>query len=161
MENLQIYFYIILLIIYLVARVMKSKDNAKPKSGQPQPTDDTDYKSPERPFSFDDVFKELEKQFGGEEDKPIPHREHYREQQPLKEKLPEPPLSNEYKSLTKADLESTELSKQIGEMGSLLKEDTTKRGSKSEEPSYYAKLFKSGNGARDAFVMGEIFNKKY
>jgi hypothetical protein len=172
MDNFELYLYIILGVIYLVSRLLKGKSEAqKPrKSRRPQAEGGEE----EKPFSFEDLFKEFEQQAPAEE---TPRKEtakptfvkpgdsdYRREAEKQEEELSwaarRDEAAKDYKTYEGKSYEKYDLKKDLSNMGSLLKEDHAKKD-KKVETNYYINLFKKSNGARDAFVMSEIFNKKY
>lgn len=175
MDNFELYLYIILGVIYLISRLVKAKP-APPASGKRRSTQ-SDTGETEKPFSFEDLFREFEEQAQPrtEEDqrrestKPTfvkPGSSDYRPRAEEKEeelswaaRRDEQPT--EYKTYEGTTYENYDLSKELQSMGSLLKTTKEKVGEEKKGSSYYVNLVKKPNGARDAFVMSEIFNRKY
>jgi hypothetical protein len=157
---------IILAIIYIASRFLKSKDKKKkaPKpfvEGQTSPTDQQGGAAGnKRGFSFEDILKEFEKNLSGEEgeDEPaVPEpAKPVRQQpfQPRKVSQPSPYKTYEgtvYESRATADLDTE---KEGFERNQNYKMEEV-------EESDFLRLLKAPNGARNAIVLSEIINRKY
>ncbi|MCC5930800.1 MAG: hypothetical protein JJU28_16265 [Cyclobacteriaceae bacterium] len=174
MDNFELYLYIILGVIYLISRLLKAKP-APPASGKRRSAQNETGETT-KPFSFEDLFKEFEEQSQTEEspkrESPKPSfvkpgsSDYRRKAEERQEEISwaarrdEP--ATEYKTYESSGYEKYDINKGLNSMGSLLKtEKESEKEKKKAESNYYINLIKKSNGARDAFVMSEIFNKKY
>jgi hypothetical protein len=157
---------IILAIIYIASRFLKSKDKKKkaPKpfvEGQASPNDQQGGATENKKgFSFEDILKEFEKNLSGEEgeDEPaVPEpAKPVRQQQFQSRKVSRP---SPYKTYEGTVYES----RATGDTDAGKEDFERNQNYKLEEveESDFLRLLKAPNGARNAIVLGEIINRKY
>lgn len=155
---------LVLAAIYILSRVFKAKPkkDAPGRPARPRQTpasDVVEHKTAEqrKPFSFEDLLKEFEKNLAGEEyveEKPMPVEAiEYKKSEPV---IPEPERSPyfSYEGLTYETMAEKEDSSGSDEISENYKQVV-------KEENEFVKMFREPNGARNAFVMSEIFNRKY
>lgn len=155
---------LVLAAIYILSRVFKAKPKkdspGKPARPRQSPAPDVvQHKTSEqrKPFSFEDLLKEFERNLAGEElveEKPMPV-------EALEYKKPEPAIAESerspyftYEGLTYETIPEKEESKDSDEIPDYYKPVEV-------EENEFIKMLREPNGARNAFVMSEIFNRKY
>jgi hypothetical protein len=168
MEDLDIYLYIILFVIYAVSRVFKGIKKAAPKPPvqgspqQPQGGQPTQTAPPKRkPFSFEDLLKEFE-EAATEKKSPPPVREEVAVEPP-----PPPPIPkvsserSKYESYEGMSLET--IPGPVEDIGKrkIGYERNKKYSLDTRSPSIYAKMLANPDGAKKAIILSEIINRKY
>jgi len=173
MDNLDIYLYIIILVIYAVARIFKTVNKKPPvrrAPGQSGPDQGPNTKeSPQkRPFSFEDILREFEQSFKEETAEPeveVPMRESHRVPPPVpvsespKPAAPTVSPYQTYEGLSYEDTTPEVLVKPSADKPAYARNEKYVIGKRAEH--YIIKKIKSPGGLRDAIMLNEIINRKY
>lgn len=177
MDDYKIWFYLILGVIYILSKVLKKPKN-QPGSNPDQSYSDTTSPAPEeKPLSFEELLREItegKKPASQQEQKPIPTPQYVdyddnigEEEQDLED------INYDYRNEDKIYETYEKAKKMAFERPSLeetlkLREDIKFEKFKEFEEeekntvlSEYSEAFNDPEGVRKAFVLSEIFNRKY
>ena len=181
MNDLEIYIYIALALIYFLSRALKKKKPAKP----PRPTSRTssheEYEHPaqkEKQVTFEDLLRE----FTGQKDEPVPEvqeeeveAENYRSLEQEYIDSEEEPYSVEYETYDESQYKSYEEVYGKGEHLKTLDEQVQinepvrkrfdeykiKEEVNIHKASRFRKLLKNKDSIKDAIILKEILDRKY
>jgi len=160
---------IVLAVIYILSRFFKSKPNQKKTQRPPVSTQQrqkpevTDKRPPrKKPFTFEDILKEFEKNLSGDEfveEKPKPIEElDYENQKSVTVEAESRPTK--YESYEGTSYETPEvLKKDRNEKTEFSRSENYTV--KEEEESEFIKILREPDGAKKAIVLSEIINRKY
>jgi len=162
LESLIPLIFVALYIIRMITKA-KSKKETPNRTARPQQASSPNSSSAppqKKPFSFEDILKEFEKNLAGEEyveEKPLPVEEIRYEKpkpKPAPVREPEPSIYQSYEGTTYESLPS-----------SMSKQDEYQRNEKyalqEKSMSEFAKLLRDPQGAKNAIILSEIINRKY
>jgi len=178
MDDFQNLLYIVIAVIYIIARVLKSKDKANKRkieqAGQVEQENPPQRRIKEKGLTFEEFFEELKKVEKNDIEEPHvkakpsmsiePRQSTFikptqsmlrKEKKSHKPIVPtQQPMSLEEKGMKYADKGKSLLKdKMKGSFGSY--EQSMKKG------NYYGKLLKEEGGAKNAVILSEILNRKY
>ncbi len=171
MEHLDLYIYLILGGLYILSRILKGSNKtlppklpSKPSSNTPDDAQTSQNPRPDRPFSFEDLFKEFEDRLGEQQPKkqPVPVQE---EIKPVKQKQDELTRQIEtpstYPTYEGSSLEDIFPMYPSGSLMTEKFERDTHYARREEIISDYIKMLREPHGIRKAIVLSEIINRKY
>ena len=181
MNDLEIYIYIALAVIYFLSRAFRKKNPAKPP-GRPSQTSsqkDNDHSTKtEKPLTFEDLLRE----FTGQKDEPVPEtrveeieEENYESLEQEYINAEEQPYSTEYENYDESQYKSYEEVYGKGEhMKTLdeqiqINEPVRKRFNEYKikeelnvhKASRFRELLKNKDSLKDAIILKEILDRKY
>lgn len=164
---------IVIGIIYLINRVLKERKKQKqqrpaPPTGQRQTSQATPQKEAvpkKKPFTFDDILKEFEKNLAGEElveeyEKPLPVEE-IRHEKPRVVEVKQEKKPNIYQTYEGTSYETPEVlaEDRAEKEGFSRNENYAVKG--QEEENEFIKLLREPGGPKNAIVLSEILNRKH
>jgi hypothetical protein len=167
MDNLDLYLYILIGIIYLVSRALKGQKKPvpqrpmRPAPGTPVSGDTTAPEpAPPRPFSFEDLLREFERQVAPPEpeEKPLTPVEKY----PAEEQHYPVAPSAEYASYEGQSLEQEAypMYYQESELQNIAAQAEQDKP-QSRRKRNFGRLLRHPSGVRDAVVLSEILQRKH
>lgn len=168
MDNLDLYLYILIGIIYLVSRVLKAQKKVAPP-GTPrrmlESTEPTAEAPASKPFSFEDLLKEFERHINPQE-QPSDHPE---QEEAYSEAVVQPKVT-EYESYPGAsDYKTYEAKSLEGEAYPMYYQESELAGismlaerhhQTRRKKRNFGKLLRSPGSLRDAVVLSEVLGKK-
>jgi len=159
-------------VIYLINRVLKERKKQKQKrSESPAGRQQTSQPTPQRggapkkkPFTFDDILKEFEKNLAGEEEfeqeKPLPVEEiRYNKPQPVSVKQEKKP--NIYETFEGASYETPDVLAEDRSENEAFSRNENYKIMEEEEENEFIKLLREPDGPKKAIVLSEILNRKH
>ena len=167
MDNLENYLYIALALIYIISRVLKArpKPDQNQQPGKPQQArtaGQSRQDRPRKPFSFEDILKEFEKNLGGEEfeeEKPVPVEEMPYSRATSVEEPKKKKISNPYESYEGTTYNSPSISERPKQPEIFTRDENY--SFRNDLTSQYIKMLQDPEGFKNAIVLSEIINRKY
>jgi hypothetical protein len=180
MDNMELYVWIVFLLLYVVSRIMKGigKKNQPRPTGQPSHDVEEAPRRRKSPFDFEEMMKEFERgMLGG-----APESEPEREPQPQRNApapttLPPPPprveqyrevaerktaeMKDKYNKYKGKSLEKLEPLKGIDEYRTKSTIPTPASAVSKPLAGKYAQMLREPDGFKNAIVLSEIINRKY
>jgi hypothetical protein len=179
MNDLEIYIYIALAVIYFLSRAFRKKNPAKPPRPTQRTTSQDDYEQQsqkEKPLTFEDLLKE----FTGQKEKPVHEVEEEEEEryESLEQEYIDAeaePYSAEYESYDESqyrsydevygkgkDLKTLDEQVQINEpFRKRFDEYMIQKEVNIHNASRFRELLKNKDSVRDAIILKEILDRKY
>jgi hypothetical protein len=181
MNDLEIYIYIALALIYFLSRAFRKKKPAKPPRPTSRSSSEEEYGHPaqkEKPLTFEDLLKE----FTGQKNEPVPevHEEEIEEEgyESLEQEYinsEDQPYSAEYETYDESQYKSYEevygkeehlktLDEQIQINEPVRKrfdEYKIKEELNIHKASRFRKLLKNKDSIKDAIILKEILDRRY
>ena len=171
MDNLDIYLYIIILVIYAVTRIFKSASKKPPvrtvpgKQQPPSGTQPGDQTTRKRPFSFEDVIKEFEQSFQEKTAEPVvePYEVEEIDRTPPPVPVSKPTASTVTSQSPYYSHEGQRYDEQTVDVntGPQSYERNEKYKIGTVEEHEIVKRLRNPDGLRDAIIFNEIINRKY
>ena len=168
MDNLDLYLYILIGIIYLVSRALKAKKNVappRPPKRMLESTEPTSEAPAPKPFSFEDLLREFERNINPQE-QPLD----YPEQEEAYSEVDVPTKVTEYESYPGASDYKTHEAKSLeGEAYPMYYQESELAGISMlaerhhqirRKKRNFGKLLQSPGSLRDAVVLSEVLGKR-
>lgn len=173
MDDFQVVLYIVFGVIYVLSRILK-KNKQKKSPSRPQPTGQEIETEVEEPVSFEDLLKEItgtkvDKPKPAPRQEPSPNENPYQIHETTKSQS-EFEMLNERMGAGGIEAKPLVEAKPIQEVQSIHTHDHSKHkgfirfgafGIEEDEDSEFMTYMHEEDGARKAFILSEIFNRKY
>lgn len=173
MDNIQTWVYIVLGLVYFVSRLMKKPERQAPQPGRQQPRSQGNENSP-KPLTFEELLKEItEAKEPYTSSPPSPTQGYVNYEDEIEEETTTEPAGYDYR---KEETYRTFEENKFAAFNRLSYEDTMKVGDtdvsfgkfkafeEDTKPSIASEImqeFSDPERVKRAFIMGEIFNRKY